>query len=178
MSQGDEKFLTIGNFAPFSLSGSGEVNGLVGDIEGAYYFIDDVLVQCLDCGENQPAQLLDTVPSLAKGTTMILENIFFETNKSQLLQQSYNELQRLIQLLNSNPSMRVAIIGHTDNQGKKAYNQQLSERRAQSVVEYLQSHGIKSSRLKYMGMGDSQPIDSNDTAEGRARNRRVALEVL
>jgi OOP family OmpA-OmpF porin len=87
-------------------------------------------------------------------------------------------LDQAIDTLKRYPNVRVEVDGHTDSVGTDAYNQKLSERRAQGVYDYLTSHGIESSRLDGpKGFGESQPIDTNDTAEGRQRNRRVELKV-
>jgi len=72
----------------------------------------------------------------------------------------------------------VRIAGHTDSRGSDEYNQRLSEARAKSVYEYLISQGISADRLSYIGYGESRPIDTNDTEEGRQNNRRVELEIL
>ncbi len=81
--------------------------------------------------------------------------------------------------MQDNPTIRVEIQGHTDNIGSDAYNQKLSERRAQSVVTYLvQNFGIDISRLTAKGYGESKPIASNDNAEGRALNRRVQFFII
>ena len=87
-------------------------------------------------------------------------------------------LDEAIDTLKRNPSVRVEVDGHTDSVGSDAYNQKLSERRAKGVYDYLIAHGIEASRLDGpKGFGESQPIDTNDTAEGRQRNRRTELKV-
>jgi OmpA-OmpF porin, OOP family len=87
-------------------------------------------------------------------------------------------LDEAIDTLKRNPSVRVEVDGHTDSKGTDAYNQKLSERRAQGVYDYLTAHGVEASRLDGpKGFGESQPIDTNDTAEGRQRNRRTELKV-
>jgi OOP family OmpA-OmpF porin len=74
--------------------------------------------------------------------------------------------------------MKVRIAGHTDNIGSEEYNQRLSEARAKAVYEYLISRGISADRLSYIGYGESRPIDTNETSEGRQNNRRVELEII
>jgi len=87
-------------------------------------------------------------------------------------------LDQAIDTLKRNPEVRVEVDGHTDSVGTDAYNQKLSERRAKGVYDYLTSHGIEAGRLDGpKGFGESQPIDTNDTAEGRQRNRRTELKV-
>ncbi|WP_257386204.1 OmpA family protein [Tahibacter caeni] len=104
-----------------------------------------------------------------------------EKNISPTLQEptadSIAILDQAVDVLQRNPNMRVEVVGHTDSVGTDEYNQGLSERRARIVYDYLTSHGIDASRLSGpIGYGESRPIDTNDTKEGRARNRRTELE--
>jgi len=112
------------------------------------------------------------------GAKMVLNNIFFETNKATIKPESTTELERLANLLIENPTIRLEISGHTDNVGSYRANQKLSESRAKSVVEYIVSKGVGSSRLEYKGYSFNQPIADNNTAEGRRQNRRVEFKVL
>ncbi len=112
------------------------------------------------------------------GTKIVLKNIFFDYNKSTLRSESYPELERLRKLLDSYSDMRIEIGGHTDNRGALKYNTDLSEARAKAVVDYLVSAGIGRSRLEYKGYAYLQPIDTNDTDDGRQQNRRVEFKVL
>ena len=104
--------------------------------------------------------------------------MYFETGKSELLQQSFYELSQLITLLKKHPSIRIEIRGHTDNQGTIEFNQRLSEQRAKAVADYLMTNGIDSSRLIWNGYGKSQPVDDNNTPEGRQHNRRVEYKII
>jgi len=112
------------------------------------------------------------------GAKMILNNIFFETNKATLKPESTTELERVATLLIENPTIRLEISGHTDNVGSYRANQKLSEQRAKSVVDYLISKGVAQDRLEYKGYAFNQPIADNNTPEGRAQNRRVEFKVL
>ncbi len=112
------------------------------------------------------------------GVTVVLKNIFFDFDKFDLLPESQVELTRLVDLLKKNPRMNIEIGGHTDNKGSKEYNQVLSENRAKAVYTYLVQHGIDKSRLSYKGYGLEKPIDTNDTEEGRANNRRTEFKVI
>jgi outer membrane protein OmpA-like peptidoglycan-associated protein len=116
---------------------------------------------------------LDSNGHVAAGKPVVLRNVFFETGSAALRSESTAELDRLLDLLRNNASLRIQINGHTDNVGTDASNQQLSEARAKAVYEYLANKGLPANRLKYKGFGESQPIDSNDTAEGRMSNRRT-----
>ena len=112
------------------------------------------------------------------GEEIRLNNLFFDTDKSDLKQTSELELDRLVRFLKNNPNISIQINGHTDNVGQAAYNVALSERRAQSVVNYLISKGIAKERLTSKGFGMTKPVASNDTAEGKASNRRVEMRIL
>ncbi len=112
------------------------------------------------------------------GEKVILKNIFFELNKATLTAASYEELGRVLKLLESNPTLRIEISGHTDNIGSFQVNQRLSEARAKAVVDYLIGNGVDADRLEYAGYAFSRPVATNDTAEGRAQNRRVEFEIL
>lgn len=112
------------------------------------------------------------------GKKVVLENIYFETGKSKLKKESYEELGRVVELLKNNPSIKLEISGHTDNVGSYVANKRLSTERAKSVVEYLISKGISRSRLKYEGYSFTKPIATNDTPEGRQKNRRVEFKIL
>jgi outer membrane protein OmpA-like peptidoglycan-associated protein len=119
---------------------------------------------------------LKLVP-IEKGQTIRLNNIFFETAKADLQPESFAELDRVVELLRSNPSMEIAISGHTDNVGTTSFNRDLSDARARAVMSYLIEKGIERKRLKAKGYGDSKPIASNDTEEGRQENRRVEFTI-
>jgi outer membrane protein OmpA-like peptidoglycan-associated protein len=112
------------------------------------------------------------------GAKVILNNIFFETNKATLKSESYAELERVLKLLTDNATIRLEISGHTDNIGGYQANLKLSESRAKSVVEYLIGRGIEKSRLEYKGYSFNQPVADNATPDGRAQNRRVEFKVL
>jgi outer membrane protein OmpA-like peptidoglycan-associated protein len=107
----------------------------------------------------------------------VLNNIFFETDKFELKQESTVELDRLVTFLNKNPKVNFEITGHTDNVGTKPYNQGLSERRAKSVYDYLLSKGIAASRMTSKGYGDTKPVAENTTDKGRAKNRRTEFTI-
>lgn len=114
---------------------------------------------------------------IAIGKNIILKNIFFETAKADLSNESIIELNNVIRLLKENPTMHVEISGHTDNIGSKAYNKNLSNSRAISVVNYLIQNGIEEGRLTSKGYGYDNPVASNKTEEGRKENRRTEFLV-
>lgn len=112
------------------------------------------------------------------GRSMVLNNVFFDTDKSQLKAESEVELGKLVELMKANPKMRVEIAGHTDNQGTREHNVTLSRNRAKAVYDYLISKGVKADRMRYKGYGFDQPVASNDTPEGRAQNRRTEFKIV
>ncbi|MCX7987637.1 MAG: OmpA family protein [Bacteroidales bacterium] len=114
---------------------------------------------------------------LSVGAKVVLKNIFFETGKAILKEESFQQLNNVITFLKENPTLRLEISGHTDNVGGLAYNIRLSEARAKAVVTYLVENGIEKGRLTYKGYGPHQPVASNKTADGRAQNRRVEFKI-
>ncbi len=112
------------------------------------------------------------------GESTILRNIFFEYDKYELKPESKAELNRLVEMLKNNPDVNIEIGGHTDSIGSYEYNINLSLNRAKSVYNYLVEKGISSERLKYKGYADTKPVDTNETEEGRANNRRTEFTIL
>lgn len=112
------------------------------------------------------------------GNSETLSNIFFEIDRYALLPQSKSDLEQLVRFLGLNGQILVEIGGHTDNTGSEAHNQQLSESRAKAVYDYLVQAGIPSQHLRFKGYGQSQPIATNDTAEGRQLNRRTDFKII
>ncbi len=115
--------------------------------------------------------------NIAVGTKIVLRNIFFDFDKATLRPESTSELERLIKLLTDIPTMKIEIGGHTDSKGSDDYNMKLSASRAESVVTYLATHGIDKSRLTSKGYGETKPMATNDTDEGRQLNRRTEFEI-
>ncbi len=112
------------------------------------------------------------------GESIVLENIFFDTDKSDLKKESLAELNRIVKLLQENPKMHVEIGGHTDNVGTQEHNVKLSTDRAKTVYDYLIQANINKERLSFHGYGFNKPIADNDTEEGRAKNRRTELTIV
>jgi len=115
---------------------------------------------------------------IKKDSKIVLRNVFFETAKSTLNAMSYTELDNLVKIMNDNPKLKIEIGGHTDNVGTRTYNQKLSQDRAEAVVNYLLSKKIAKNRMTFKGYAFDEPIDTNDTPEGRAQNRRVEFKIL
>lgn len=125
-------------------------------------------------------EVIKDVPlkKLEVGKSIVLNNIFYDFDKATLRDESMSELERLVMLLNENPSLSIEISSHTDNKGSDDYNQKLSQMRAQSVVDFLIGKGIAKARLVAKGYGETVPVATNDTEEGRQQNRRTEFKVL
>ena len=112
---------------------------------------------------------------IAKGNSITLNNLYFDYDSDKILPNSYAEIERLSLFLKRNKQIKIEIIGHTDNQGSKSYNLDLSRRRANALMNALIQKGISADRLSAQGKGSEAPIATNDTEEGRAQNRRVEI---
>ncbi len=151
----------------------------VSNLNFAYYYLDDVSLKKTEPIVPVPIKDDDlTRVRLEIGKTVRLKDIYFDSDKSDLLPRSNVELDKLVGILRENPNLEIEIIGHTDKVGDSAYNLALSRRRAAMVIEYLINSGIASRRLRSNGFGDKQPIASNDTEETRQMNRRVEFRIL
>lgn len=124
-----------------------------------------------------PPALEAKLSPLTSGSSITLRNIFFNTASAELLPASNTELDKLLRLMKANPSMRIEVAGHTDNVGADPDNQRLSEQRAAAVAKFLTSYGIDAARVTSTGYGESRPVASNETEEGRALNRRTEVLV-
>jgi outer membrane protein OmpA-like peptidoglycan-associated protein len=105
------------------------------------------------------------------------EKVLFGFNSADLGATAQGNLNKLVDVLNRYPDTNIEVIGHTDSIGTASYNQTLSERRASTVLRYLQNRGINTNRLKARGMGQNDPIADNSTEDGRAQNRRVEFVI-
>lgn len=136
----------------------------------------------LDTDRDGISDYLDKCPGTPEGAKVddrgcwVLGELYFDFGKASIKSESYQELDEVVDILKENPDIKLEIQGHTDSKGSAQYNQTLSEKRAKSVEEYFISHGVKGSQLSYKGYGEEFPIASNETEEGRARNRRVELK--
>ncbi|TAF35255.1 MAG: hypothetical protein EAZ57_01180 [Cytophagales bacterium] len=130
--------------------------------------------------QTNPSTAFVDFPSLSEGTSIILKNILFKTGSAELESSSFEELEKLNVFLVKNPSIRLRIIGHTDNLGDSLDNQKLSEDRALAIKQFIiNKKRIPESRLETLGKGSKEPIFSNDDEEdGRALNRRIELLIL
>jgi outer membrane protein OmpA-like peptidoglycan-associated protein len=115
---------------------------------------------------------------IEKGKSIVVDNIYFETNEAYLLKESLNILDRMIDGLKHNPKIRIEIRGHTDSTGTREHNMKLSERRAFAVRDYMIKNGISPGRFETAGMGPDKPVAENNTSEGRRKNRRTEFYIL
>jgi OmpA-OmpF porin, OOP family len=199
-ASGSEKYVCLGNFLAdkntvlknekFPVeTGKKEKWELTRRELAVYYYLDDIIVEKVSQKGNEIINILpdetmasqDSVFHLDEikiDSAIILKNIVFEFNKSDLLPQSFKELNKLFDLMNNNPEIRVKLEGHTDNIGDFDFNLNLSVERVKAVAFFLESKGIDPDRIEYEGFSFLYPLESNDTEEGRARNRRVSFKII
>ncbi len=135
--------------------------------------------------DKQAREIKNTIPGAQverseEGIQVILDEqseIRFDFDKSSLTDSAKLNLNKFVTIFNKYPDTNILIVGYTDSKGSEEYNKKLSERRAESVAQYLISNGIAASRLTSKGMGEEEPKASNDTEEGRAENRRVEFAI-
>jgi outer membrane protein OmpA-like peptidoglycan-associated protein len=152
----------------------------------AYYYVDDVIIEKTKIEKvilpvepviTEKEDTLD-LSKIEIDSAIVLKNILFAFNRTELLPESYTEINKLLRLMIFNPRIKIKLEGHTDNIGGYDFNIRLSNARAESVVRYLIEKGIDPDRIEYAGYGFTQPLASNDTEEGRKINRRVAFKVV
>lgn len=149
------------------------------ELRFGYYYLDDVTLYkippiIIPTYIESPLDNFQPKP----GETVTLSRIYFEHDRVDFMPRALIQLDQLLVFLNKYPGMKIEIIGHTDNVGYFAYNQQLSVRRSAAVVNWLVKKGVERDRLKSSGFGSEQPISTNYTSKGRSLNRRVEIKVL
>lgn len=156
---------------------AGETYALSVNAEGYLFHSEQFTLDEAD--DNKPYDLVVKLQPIEEGSAIVLQNIFFDLDQDQLKIESLPELRELAGFLESNPEVRIEIAGHTDDQGTAEYNEDLSQRRADAVKKYLADQaGIDASRLETAGYGATKPIATNETEEGRAKNRRTEFKVI
>lgn len=177
-AQTEAEWVVIGNFNEDNQT-TAVYPSVSNGLNFAYYYIDDVSVKKAEPIMPVPVKEDDlTRIPLETGKVIVLKNIYFDSDRSELLPRSSVELDKLVQIMRENPKMEIEIIGHTDNIGDVNYNITLSRRRASQVMDYAIRNGIEAKRLQANGFGSSQPLASNDTEEMRQVNRRVEFRIL
>jgi len=154
----------------------GKNYALISEKEG--YLFDSRNFQPTKSSKSEPFEVIAELEAFKQDQVVRLSNIFFDVDKFNIKLSSIVELKTVIQVLKKNPSMRIEISGHTDNTGSDTHNKELSQNRANAVVNYLVEKGIDKRRLVAVGYGASKPSTSNETVEGRARNRRIEMRIL
>ena len=186
-NDGHIKIGMAGGTPPYRVVWSNGMNGNeLSDLpDGIYNYTAYDAYNCQDTGrvvflapEVIEDEFEEGLQSIEEGASIVLENIFFEFNKTALLPKSFTELEKIGAFVKENNIQLIEIGGHTDSEGSDSYNQKLSEGRAKSVVDYLTAHGISAERMRAIGYGESKPIDTNRTEEGRAINRRVEFTLI
>lgn len=185
---GGERYVTIGNFNndrhtplqdhPLPLKEDSNT------YDGAYYFVDDVSVKPFRETETEASVVEHGIPgpgsddTMQVGDRLVIEDIYFDTDKWELRPESWRGLEKLLSVLINHPSYVVEISGHTDSTGNEEHNLALSQHRAEVVVRFLTENGISAHRLIARGYASSFPIADNKTVAGRSRNRRTELRLL
>jgi OmpA-OmpF porin, OOP family len=118
------------------------------------------------------------VAAVQENITIVLNNVFFDFDKAILKPESFPELNRIAKVMKEKEGMQIEITGHTDAIGTEQYNLGLSERRAKAVVRYITEQGVDLKRISTLFFGESKPADTNDTPEGRRKNRRVEFKIV
>lgn len=178
MAKGGETFFCIGNFNSEAKTVYTPV--MQGKQEIVYYYLDKVSVEPLwqenPGSANAPAEITATpIPSYADDQPYILQHVLFDFDSIVIDGPARDELLSLSLFLSENPTKTILIEGHTDNIGSEAYNLDISHKRASAVADFLIVAGLDPDRITTTGLGYVQPIATNDTEEGRAKNRRVAF---
>ena len=135
--------------------------------------IDDILIKELTFSD----QFAPGAP-IRPGAIIPLEQVYFDSDKAEILPSSFAALDTLVGFLNANNAIKVRINGHTDNEGTAEHNQELSALRAGAVSTYLITKGIDQKRVSWQGFGETKPKADNATAIGKQKNRRVEFEIV
>jgi outer membrane protein OmpA-like peptidoglycan-associated protein/tetratricopeptide (TPR) repeat protein len=155
---------------------AGHIYALTVEKEG-YLLHSENFALTVNTESSKPFQLSIGLKRIKPGASIVLNNIFFDTNQFTLLPDSKTELMELVKFLNNNPKLNIELSGHTDNVGDDNSNLNLSANRAKAVYNFLVSNKIPASRLSFKGYGETKPIASNNTEDGRKQNRRTELLV-
>ena len=139
------------------------------------YFNQKIKIEAIETKDLKKVILLSAIEV---GKSIIVEDLLFMTGKNALDERSFRILDQLVDFLNQNSTIRIELAGHTDSDGADLFNQTLSEGRAKSAVNYLNSKGVNTSRLEAKGYGESQPLAPNTSPKGKAKNRRVELKII
>ncbi|RZL39600.1 MAG: hypothetical protein EOO96_00225 [Pedobacter sp.] len=147
------------------------------NVDATGYLFNSARYELKQASGSKPYEVEILLDKIKVGSNVTMQNVFFDTNKFDLLPPSVIELNLLIDLLTANVSVEVEIEGHTDNVGDEKLNQKLSENRVKSVYDYLIKNGIDKRRLSFKGYGETKPKADNSTEEGKKQNRRTEFKI-
>ncbi|MBQ5550987.1 MAG: OmpA family protein, partial [Bacteroidales bacterium] len=158
---------------------AGKKYGYFVEMEGYYPVSGNLNTEGLTSGKDIERNItMNSIAEILEGkVAIVLENIFFDTNKYQLRAESFPELARLADFIRQNPTAVLEISGHTDNSGSAEANRTLSQRRADSVKDHLISLGCPAANIIAKGYGADKPVADNTTEQGKAKNRRVEFKI-
>jgi len=168
-AKGGEKYVAVGTLKEKIITRGSDFG---------IYYIDDLLVKELPEYCEPEGSHDNVLLKIEVNKPIVLNNIFFETGRYELLSASYAELDELLLYLAEHLSVKIEISGHTDNTGTDTDNQTLSENRARAVAEYLILKGISKERISSKGYGSAKPVAENDSEEGKQKNRRVEFTII
>jgi outer membrane protein OmpA-like peptidoglycan-associated protein len=185
-SKGGEQFITVGNFRDdehLQVKSRNIVPTRGKAIEHAYYFVDDVSVVQIENAEACDNTLNNMRFEMNADVnrdyrTIRLQSVLFDFDEDKINKDSEAILAEVLLVLKRSPTYEVEVVGHTDILGREGYNIDLSKRRSQSVIHYLNSRGIDQNRLRIKYFGSTQPVTTNETEEGRQQNRRVEFMIV
>ncbi|MFK7782954.1 OmpA family protein [Psychroserpens sp.] len=176
-SKGYENYFSIGNFSN-NLKTRKQTVLSQSPYYFSYYYIDDVSVELAEKEHIITTDLISETPKIKPNEIYTFKSLVFDFDKTELLENSIEELNQLYNYLAENPTLTAEIYGHTDTIGSGSRNRELSEQRARAVADYLILKGLNKSRITSFGLGSSQPISSNKTEAGRQENRRVEFKLI
>lgn len=178
LAQGGERYLTIGNYRQAADGCLIEIGGNTlkykAAQKAAYYYVDDVRLSALPMPPPEPPVTAEPL-RWHSGDTLRLRNVIFAFDQAQIQAAAFPQLDSLAGFLAANPGFQIDITGHTDSEGEEAYNWRLSQRRAESLRAYLLAKGLPATQVSAGGLGESRPIASNASPQGREQNRRVEI---
>jgi OmpA-OmpF porin, OOP family len=181
-AKGGERYLTIGNFSPndktrsFKVTFSKAKESMLN--RAAYFYIDDVRVERTGVTQPEKPVTVSGYPEIKLNETYVLKNIFFEFDSYQLVDPSFEELDKWYIFIKAHPNWKVQLTGHTDERGTDEYNLKLSQQRVQNVADYLIQKGVDGKLITIFGEGKRKPLSSGKDEAAHALNRRVEIKFL
>lgn len=178
IAKGNENYITIGNF--FNNEQTNKTKLKEKKFYMAYYYIDNITIELVDAQNKNNSITIKNKPktlNIELGKTHRFQNVVFDFNSTKLKESSKKEIDLVYTFLKENPNTTIKITGHTDNIGNEEFNVKLSENRIKSVVNYLFEKGLDQKRVQLKGYGAKKPIATNNTEEGKKKNRRVEFKI-